>query len=106
MEKPKKKPTQTSKGGKKPKMWDVVFKGEPTRMVACPHRCRLVVVKNENERKGFLILRAEDGALVCWARLKGDATGVMALLEDILDVSKGELQEKTVLYYRKHLAEL
>ncbi len=107
--KPTKKATKTSRktGGKKAKIWPVVFCGEEQKLCTCPHRKRLVVVKNEEgARKGFFIRRAEDGALVCWARLKGHATEAMEKLEDLLDLCGGKLQEKTVRHFRHELSEL
>lgn len=104
-----KKTTKTSSratGGKKPKMWPVEFCGVEQKMFCCPHRKRLVVVTNEGMRKGFLILRSEDGALVSWARLKVHAATALEQLEDVLDTCRGVLQEKTVWYTRRQLSVL
>ncbi len=93
-------------GGKKPKEWDAELNGVKMRLHVCPHRRRLCVVKNPGERKGYLLLRCEDGMLVAWARLKGHASDAMEELEESLDHRKMLDNENYIIKLRRALAEM
>jgi hypothetical protein len=95
------KTTKTSKG-KKAKNAFLLLEGMVKKVSACPFRQRLCVVPSGTARKGFLIIRVCDSAIVAWARLKGHATEAMEELEKM----EGELRESTVRKLRERLAEL